>query len=522
MGKIVLNKFAALVLILSVVFSQITTDAFADTVTTISGTLLPTNTFYRPETYADTCSSMREDYAAVSDAVYYAANQGDIIGTMPNPFNYFTRTLKLSASGSYTFDVTYADLQGVFDPDDTFLLLYDGDFDPNQPRNHLLVCNDDKHHCSGDLSTDQYSYIPNLPLDASHTYTLVLTSYGSGATGPVTVQVTGPSAASVLANANSSDACSISGSVGAAGAGATLTYSDGTSSLTATADGSGNYCLFVPKGTNGWSGTVTPSKEGYVFSPASMTYSNITSNQTKNYAASPATHSITAFDTLDPSIQSQMVSNGTPRASLSLPDTLTATVDNHANTQISGITWECSSYDPTAAGDYTFTAELPSGYTLEGGTSLPDITVTVKAAAPKDKLISEFAALSSSQKNRYVAYGTPELSLNLPATLTAMVDNIADSIVTVKKWVSGVTYNPNTAGMYLFHPVLDSGYALKDSNVQVPQIMVNVYSSESGSSDHKSDMPDPRPSRAPTAETKVDASSRIPPRYLHVQKASKS
>ena len=53
----------------------------------------------------------------------------------------------------------------------------------------------------------------------------------------------------------------ISGNAGVAGA--TLSYTDGTSK-TATADGSGNYSFTVSKN---WSGTVTPSKSGYSFSP---------------------------------------------------------------------------------------------------------------------------------------------------------------------------------------------------------------------------------------------------------------
>ncbi|MGQ9652049.1 MAG: MopE-related protein [Phycisphaerae bacterium] len=46
---------------------------------------------------------------------------------------------------------------------------------------------------------------------------------------------------------------------------------------------SGDYTATV---NYGWSGTVTPSKSGYSFTPASRTYSNVTSNQTsQNYSA---------------------------------------------------------------------------------------------------------------------------------------------------------------------------------------------------------------------------------------------
>ena len=70
----------------------------------------------------------------------------------------------------------------------------------------------------------------------------------------------------------------ISGNAGVGGA--TMTYTGGSTS----ADGSGNYSFLV---SSGWSGTVTPSKSGYTFSPPSRSYSNVTSNQTgQNYTAS--------------------------------------------------------------------------------------------------------------------------------------------------------------------------------------------------------------------------------------------
>ena len=66
----------------------------------------------------------------------------------------------------------------------------------------------------------------------------------------------------------------ISGNVGVADA--TLSYTDG-GPKTVTADGSGLYSFQVP---SGWSGTVTPSKAGITFSPASMGYDNVQADQT--------------------------------------------------------------------------------------------------------------------------------------------------------------------------------------------------------------------------------------------------
>ncbi|MEW6050225.1 MAG: Ig-like domain-containing protein [Candidatus Zixiibacteriota bacterium] len=70
------------------------------------------------------------------------------------------------------------------------------------------------------------------------------------------------------------DPLTISGNAGVAGT--IFSYMIDTTETT-TADGSGYYSLTVPYG---WSGTVTPSMDGYVFSPASRTYANAISNQT--------------------------------------------------------------------------------------------------------------------------------------------------------------------------------------------------------------------------------------------------
>jgi hypothetical protein len=73
------------------------------------------------------------------------------------------------------------------------------------------------------------------------------------------------------------EALIISGNAGVAGA--TLNYTGGPT----TADGSGNYAILVPYG---WSGTVIPSKGGYIFSPASRTYTSVSSSRTgQNYSA---------------------------------------------------------------------------------------------------------------------------------------------------------------------------------------------------------------------------------------------
>ncbi|MBF0232208.1 MAG: right-handed parallel beta-helix repeat-containing protein [Desulfamplus sp.] len=53
---------------------------------------------------------------------------------------------------------------------------------------------------------------------------------------------------------------------------------------------SGGYLVYVPEG---WSGTVTPEKAGYTFTPPNISYSNVTSDQTgQNYTASTSNYTI--------------------------------------------------------------------------------------------------------------------------------------------------------------------------------------------------------------------------------------
>ncbi|MBK9603265.1 MAG: S8 family serine peptidase [Anaerolineales bacterium] len=73
----------------------------------------------------------------------------------------------------------------------------------------------------------------------------------------------------------------ISGNAGVGGA--VFTYMDETSKAVTT-DGSGFYSFRVP---TGWSGTVTPGKLGYEFTPVSKIYSNVDAAQTgQDYTAS--------------------------------------------------------------------------------------------------------------------------------------------------------------------------------------------------------------------------------------------
>ncbi len=304
MTRIIRRKTIAVILTLAMTISLLpvlTLSAFASTTTTITGTLLTTNVFYRPKTIADDDGS---HYSSTN--VYYAYIEGNITGTMEGvgSYNYFTRDFKPSTSGNYTFEVT--SITG----DDSYVFIYDGTFDPANPLNNLYVCNDDKS-----VSPANYlSFLPNIPLDATQNYTLVLTTFSYGTTGNLELTIDGPGSVTTSANSHSSDSYEISGSVGIAGAGATLTYADGTNTNTTTADSSGNYSLYVP---SGWIGSVTPSLTGYTFSPVNKDYLNVTSNQTQDYTATAAAASTDATLKAASTVKGQTVTSlGTPNSTL--------------------------------------------------------------------------------------------------------------------------------------------------------------------------------------------------------------
>lgn len=83
--------------------------------------------------------------------------------------------------------------------------------------------------------------------------------------------------------ASSTPPATLSGNAGVADA--VLSYTDGEAKAD-TADGSGDYSFTV---SYNWSGIVTPSLDGYDFTPDSIEYTNVTSDQTdQDYTATPS------------------------------------------------------------------------------------------------------------------------------------------------------------------------------------------------------------------------------------------
>jgi len=76
--------------------------------------------------------------------------------------------------------------------------------------------------------------------------------------------------------------------------GVSISFSSGG---TATSDSSGNYNVTV---SHNYSGTATPSKMGYTFSPTSKSYSNVIASKTgENYTATPLANPIIGSNSID-------------------------------------------------------------------------------------------------------------------------------------------------------------------------------------------------------------------------------
>jgi multiple sugar transport system substrate-binding protein len=138
------------------------------------------------------------------------------------------------------------------------------------------------------------SYTGGSPVTASSggVYTITVPYGWSGTVTPsktgYTFSPTSRAYTSVHANQTGQNYTALVAITGNAGVGgATLSYTGGSP---VTASSGGVYTIHV---AYGWSGTVTPSKAGYTFSPTSRTYTSVHANQTGNYTATLNTYTIT-------------------------------------------------------------------------------------------------------------------------------------------------------------------------------------------------------------------------------------
>jgi hypothetical protein len=173
------------------------------------------------------------------------------------------------------------------------------------------------------------------------------------------------------------DSSAISGNAGVAGA--TLSWTDG-SAKSVTADASGNYSLNV---SYDWSGTVSPSKTGYSFTPPNRSYSNVTTDQiNQNYTATLNHYfisgnagqsgvTLTWIDTTEKTTVSDLLGNYSISVPYGWSGNVTPTKDGYTfsppSRPYSNITVDQTNQD--------YVATLNT-YTITGNTSQGNVTLT--------------------------------------------------------------------------------------------------------------------------------------------------
>jgi hypothetical protein len=193
----------------------------------------------------------------------------------------------------------------------------------------------------------------------------------------------------------------ISGKAGVAGA--TLKYTDVTLK-TVTADAYGNYSFTVPYY---WSGTVTPSKTGYTFSPVNKSYTHVLANQTQNYIATAVRYTISG-------------KAGTGGATLKYTDVTlkTVTADAYGNYSFTVPYYWSGTVTPSKAGyiftpvNKTYTHVLANQFAQN---YIAKTSVTFYSTAAQDGWVLEASETSN-------AGGT----LNSSATTFVLGDDIAN------------------------------------------------------------------------------------------------
>jgi carboxypeptidase family protein len=217
---------------------------------------------------------------------------------------------------------------------------------------------------------------------------------------------------------------SISGSVSASGSGASIALT-GPVSQNVTADASGNYTF---SGLPAGSYTVTPTKTGFVFSPASQAVSITTANIINvNFSATPT---FSVFGTITPS-----TSGSGTTVTLSGAGSATTTADTSGNFTFSGLVNGTYTITPSKTG-FTFT---PASQTATvNGANLTGVNFTAAAQG-----LSISGNVSANGAGATVALsGAATASTTADSAGNYTFAGLANGTYTVTPAKSGFTFSP--------------------------------------------------------------------------------
>jgi hypothetical protein len=249
--------------------------------------------------------------AAIAAATITISGTTGVAGTTLRYVDGVTKTVTADGSGNYTFNVPYhwsgavtpSESHHTFTPDHkTYANLVTDqsgqDYTPTQfwyISGNAGVAGATLNYSDGSAKTATANGNGDYSLTVSNNYTGTVTVSRAGYTF-TTDHIDYSNVLSDLTGQNYTPdelTHSISGNVSASGV--TLSFNDG-SPQTVSSDSGGNYSLLVP---DGFDTTVTPSKTGVTFTPASRDYSSapVTTDLTgQNFAATVTFMSSPAYD----------------------------------------------------------------------------------------------------------------------------------------------------------------------------------------------------------------------------------
>jgi hypothetical protein len=225
----------------------------------------------------------------------------------------------------------------------------------------------------------------------------------------------------------------ISGNVSPAtgGSGTTLTLS-GTESATVVADANGNYSFAgLPNGSY----SVTPSQNGFAFSPVSQTVSLSGTNQTAvNFAA----QSISSTWSLSGSI-SPATSGGGATITLSGSASGTVIADANGNYSFSGLANGSYTVTPSKTG-FTFTPVIQS--VTVNGANQTGVNFTAQGTGPTWSISGTISPASGGNGATVTLSGAASASTVANANGSYSFTGLANGSYTVTPTRNGYTFNP--------------------------------------------------------------------------------
>jgi inhibitor of cysteine peptidase len=253
----------------------------------------------------------------------------------------------------------------------------------------------------------------------------------------------------------------------------------GSVNLQTVTDGSGNYSFSnIPFESNI---TITPSKNHYSFSPASININQISANQNaQNFSATPANYTVTVTvtDQGSPLSNATVIYNGnTGLTNINGIFTFTLPYNNSCSVSVSKSGYFFVQNEQVIAGidqdlNLSFLTRAPIIYTISGNVSLNG------NAQANVEIIHDNGSVFTDASGNYSISGTEGTTVNLTPQLTGYIFTPASKVFT--NLIQNQTQNFISA----LRPVLYSGFIyysnLPLANVKIHFLSDSTYTDASG------------------------------------------